>query len=88
MYGLITVIQPPTNRTNESLCTRTYSSFVYKTLQMTLPKKDEPLVQTISIRVTQSQYDAIKSIPDYREKLRALIQQWLENLNSTGQDES
>ncbi len=55
---------------------------------MTLPKKDEPLVQTISIRVTQSQYDAIKSIPDYREKLRALIQQWLKNLDSTGQDQS
>ncbi|BDA70202.1 hypothetical protein CAL7716_043680 [Calothrix sp. PCC 7716] len=41
---------------------------------MPLPKKETPLEKTISIRVTQADYDALTSIPDYREKLRDFIQ--------------
>ncbi|RUT07302.1 hypothetical protein DSM106972_025630 [Dulcicalothrix desertica PCC 7102] len=44
---------------------------------MTLPKKNNPLSEQITIRFTKADYDALTSIPQYREKLRALIVEWL-----------
>lgn len=55
---------------------------------MPIPKKENPLDRQICIRFTQADYEAITTIPDYREKLRLLVRQWLENQNSTGRDES
>lgn len=42
--------------------------------------RDEPLTGKITIRVTQTTQDKVKAIPDYAEKLRVLIQEWLDNL--------
>jgi hypothetical protein len=50
--------------------------------------RDEPLTANLNIRVSQSMRDRVKAIPNYPEKLREVIQQWLESLDSTGQDES
>lgn len=51
---------------------------------MTLPKKDEPLKGKLTIRVTEATESKVKLIPNYAEKLRVLIQQWLESLESEG----
>lgn len=50
--------------------------------------RDEPLTANLNIRVSPSMRDKVKAIPNYPEKLREVIQQWLENLDSTEQDES
>ena len=50
--------------------------------------RDEPLTANLNIRVSPSMRDKVKAIPNYPEKLREVIQQWLENLDSTGQDKS
>ncbi|BAZ17779.1 hypothetical protein NIES4071_96590 [Calothrix sp. NIES-4071] len=47
---------------------------------MPLPKKDKPLTKQLSVRVTPEIYERVKMVPNHQDKLRALIQQWLENL--------
>lgn len=55
---------------------------------MTLPKKDEPLKGKLTIRVTEATESKVKLIPNYAEKLRVLIQQWLDSLESEGHNNS
>lgn len=51
---------------------------------MPIPKKDNPLTHQVCIRFTQADYDALTAIPDYREKLRELIKEWLNSQESAG----
>ncbi len=55
---------------------------------MPLPKKDKPLSKQIALKMTPEMHDALKAIPDYQEKLRELIRQWLENLENDGHKDS
>lgn len=43
---------------------------------------DKPLSKQLNIRVTDDMYEAIKKVPNHRELIRVLLQEWLDNLDS------
>ncbi len=42
--------------------------------------RDEPLLKNLNIRISASMYGRIKSVPNANEKIRVLLQNWLDSL--------
>ncbi len=88
ILGRVQFLRLPPTYFDNILCLHRVTSFSYNILQMTLPKKDEPLKGKLTIRVTEATESKVKLIPNYAEKLRVLIQQWLDSLESEGHNNS